>query len=248
MKAILIFFTLFLPLSLYAFDHEHTALSKILSEVLTIEGAQTSVNYTQLKKMPRQLDEYLSTLSSLKKSKYDLFSEDQKLAFLINAYNAFTLKLMRDAWPVKSIRDLGSIFTNPWKKEFFTLLGQSRTLDWIEHEVIRKEFDEPRIHFAVNCASIGCPALRQEAFIASKLDSQLEEQAIIFLNDESKNTFKKGKVYLSKIFDWYGSDFIKKEKNIIIVLNKWRSQKFPKEAKIDYLDYDWSANSFESKK
>jgi len=237
---------LLLSFRTFAFDHDHTALSKILSEALKIEGAQTLVNYKQLKKSPRQLDAYLETLSNLKKSEYDRFSKDQKLALMINAYNAFTLKLMRDAWPVKSIRDLGSLFTNPWKKEFFKLLGQERHLDWIEHEVIRKEFNEPRIHFAVNCASIGCPALRQEAFIASKLDSQLEEQAKMFLNDKSKNTIKNGKAYLSKIFEWYGDDFIKEEKNILIVLNQWRDDKFKEDSKIDYLDYDWAANSFES--
>lgn len=246
MSSIVSISLLLLSFSAFAFDHDHTALSKVLSEALKVEGAQTLVNYKQLKKTPKQLDTYLETLSSLKKSEYDRFSKDQKLALLINAYNAFTLKLMRDAWPVKSIRDLGSIFTNPWKKEFFKLLGQERHLDWIEHEVIRKEFDEPRIHFAVNCASIGCPALRQEAFIASKLDAQLEEQAKIFLNDESKNTFKNGKAYLSKIFEWYGDDFIKEEKNILIVLNQWRDDKFQENTKIDYLDYDWAANSFES--
>ncbi|PIP89318.1 MAG: hypothetical protein COW01_08360 [Bdellovibrionales bacterium CG12_big_fil_rev_8_21_14_0_65_38_15] len=246
MSSILSILLLLLSFRTFAFDHDHTALSKILSEALKIEGAQTLVNYKQLKKSPRQLDAYLETLSNLKKSEYDRFSKDQKLALMINAYNAFTLKLMRDAWPVKSIRDLGSLFTNPWKKEFFKLLGQERHLDWIEHEVIRKEFNEPRIHFAVNCASIGCPALRQEAFIASKLDSQLEEQAKMFLNDKSKNTIKNGKAYLSKIFEWYGDDFIKEEKNILIVLNQWRDDKFKEDSKIDYLDYDWAANSFES--
>ena len=246
MSSILSILLFLLSFSAFGFDHDHTVLSKILSESLKVDGAQTLVNYKQLKKTPRQLDAYLETLSSLKKSEYDRFTRDQKLALMINAYNAFTLKLMRDAWPVKSIRDLGSLFTNPWKKEFFKLLGQERHLDWIEHEVIRKEFNEPRIHFAVNCASIGCPTLRQEAFIASKLDSQLEEQAKIFLNDESKNTIKNGKSYLSKIFEWYGDDFIKEEKNILIVLNQWRDDKFQESSKIDYLDYDWAANSFES--
>ena len=140
MSSILSILLLLLSFRTFAFDHDHTALSKILSEALKIEGAQTLVNYKQLKKSPRQLDAYLETLSNLKKSEYDRFSKDQKLALMINAYNAFTLKLMRDAWPVKSIRDLGSLFTNPWKKEFFKLLGQERHLDWIEHEVIRKEF------------------------------------------------------------------------------------------------------------
>ncbi len=246
MKLILFVLLSLMSLNLMAFDHDHSKLSIILTEFVKIEGPKTSVDYTGLKKDPRALDAYLKELSQVKKSKYDQFTSDQKLSFLINAYNAFTLKLMRDNWPTDSIRDLGSIFSSPWKKEFFSLLGEERSLDWLEHEVIRKEFDEPRIHFAVNCASLSCPSLRAEAFIASKLDAQLEEQAKSFLNDPVKNKLVRNKVMLSKIFYWYGKDFTKNGQNLISVLNQWRSVKFPTDGKIDFLEYKWTPNSHES--
>tara|TARA_R110000868_G_scaffold110286_1_gene298968 strand:+ start:5304 stop:5996 length:693 start_codon:yes stop_codon:yes gene_type:complete len=226
-----------------AFDHEHLAFSKVLSENVVTDGAQTLVRYSHLKKNPAKLDAYLKTLSSVKKSDYAGFSHDQQLAFLINAYNAFTIQLMRDNWPVKTIKDLGGLFSSAWKKEFFVLLGQKRHLDWIEHEVIRKDFNEPRIHFAVNCASIGCPPLRAEAFSAKVLDRQLEEQAKIFLEDNLKNKYENGEAKLSKIFDWYGSDFTKDGGDLLVALNKWREKKFPSNAKIIFLNYDWAPNS-----
>ncbi len=240
-------FLLFVVLSrpAFSFDHEHLNFSKILAQDVSVSGAQTMVNYKNLKKNPVQLDEYLKTLSAVKKSEYDSFSSSQQLAFMINAYNAFTIKLMRDHWPVKSIKDLGGLFSSAWKKEFFSLLGQKRHLDWIEHEVIRKDFNEPRIHFAVNCASMGCPPLRQEAFRASAIDHQLEEQAKLFLNDTTKNKYENGEAKLSKIFDWYGSDFTKDGGDLINALNQWREKKFPSNAKITFLNYDWAPNSTE---
>ncbi len=247
MKKISLMLILILPFNLMAFDHEHSKFSILLSEYVEIEGPKTSVNYTGLKENPKALDNYLKDLSQVRKSTYDQFTDDQKLSFLINAYNAFTIQLMRDNWPTDTIRDLGSIFSSPWKKEFFTLLGEERSLDWIEHEVIRKEFEEPRIHFAVNCASLSCPSLRAEAFIATKLDAQLEEQAKSFLNDPIKNKLVGKKAMLSKIFDWYGKDFTKKDKNLIRVLNKWRDIKFPESGEIGFLNYEWTPNSFEVK-
>tara|TARA_R110000868_G_scaffold175888_8_gene413153 strand:- start:9515 stop:10249 length:735 start_codon:yes stop_codon:yes gene_type:complete len=244
MKFLALLFSILLSSSVYAFDHEHVQLSKILSEHMKLSGAQTLVDYQTLKKNPQELDRYLSGLSSIKKSQYDTFNSNQKLAFLINAYNAFTIKLMRDHWPVKTIKDIGGFFSSTWKKEFFTLLGQKRSLDWVEHEVIRKDFNEPRIHFAVNCASIGCPPLRQDAFSAASLDRQLEEQAKLFMNDQSKNRFENGEIKLSKIFDWYGGDFTKSGKDLIVTLNQWREDKFPLNAQIDFLSYDWAPNSY----
>ena len=224
------------------FDHGHALLSEVLKKYVVIEGAQALVDYQALKQAPALLDKYLSELSTVSENDYKNFSQNQKLAFLINAYNAYTLKLMRDNWPTKSIKDLGSFFTTPWKKEIFDLLGKKRSLDWIEHETIRKDFKEPRIHFAVNCASLGCPPLRAEAFVATKLQQQLEEQARIFLNDPRENRIENAKVKLSKIFDWYGSDFATNKQDLIKHLNQWRDEKFPLDAKIDFLKYNWDAN------
>ena len=118
--------------------------------------------------------------------------QGDRLAFLINAYNAFTLKLILIRYPkLESIKDLGSLLRSPWKQRFFTLLGQDQSLDDIEHEIIRKPgaFDDPRIHMAVNCASIGCPMLREEAYVGARLDAQLDDQVIRFLSDRSRNRY-----------------------------------------------------------
>ena len=134
------------------------------------------------------------------------------MAFLINAYNAFTVEKILTRYPdIKSIRDFGKVFGNPWKDKFFTLLGQECTLDGIEHEMLRKHgaYDEPRVHFAVNCASIGCPMLREEAYVAERLDAQLEEQAERFLSDRTRNRYsaQTGALEVSKIFDWFKEDW-----------------------------------------
>lgn len=242
MKGLLCIILMFFNLQARAFDHSHGAFTNILKKRVNTLGAQTLVDYKGLKNNPEQLDNYINSLAAISESEYKDFSADQRLAFLINAYNAYTLKLMRDNWPVKSIKDLGGFFSSPWKKEIFPLLGKKRSLDWIEHDTIRREFDEPRIHFAVNCASLGCPPLRAEAFEASKLEIQLEEQARIFLNDQHENRLEGSTTKLSKIFDWYGKDFATNEKELVGVLNQWRDQKFPENSKIEFLDYGWDAN------
>jgi len=242
MKVYFLFSLLFLSFKAQAFDHSHTPFNKVLEKYVRSQGAQTLVDYQGLKESPESLNGYLNNIGSVTESEYQNFSADQRLAFLINAYNAYTLKLMRDNWPVDSIKDLGSFFSSPWKKEIFPLLGKKRSLDWIEHDTMRRRFDEPRIHFAVNCASLGCPPLRAEAFEASKLDVQLDEQARIFLNDRNENRIEGNTIKLSKIFDWYGKDFATNEKELVGVLNQWRDQKFPENSKIEFLDYGWDAN------
>ena len=150
---------------------------------------------------------------------------------------------------MKSIKKIGGFFSSPWKKNFFKLLGETRNLDWIEHKVLRKKFNEPRIHFAINCASIGCPALRPEAYVASRLSAQLEEQTQLFIGDASRNEIRDNQLYISKIFDWFAQDFEKShgsvEKFIAAyitkddeVAQKIRNQKF----KIKYTKYDWKLN------
>jgi len=145
-------------------------------------------------------------------NEFSTWSKPERLAFLINAYNAFTVELILTRYPkLDSIKDLGSLFRSPWKNEFIPLLGKMRSLDNIEHDMIRNpgDYNEPRIHFAVNCASIGCPALLNEAFTSSKLEAQLEVVTRAFLADRSRNRFNvsTGRLEVSKIFDWYGNDF-----------------------------------------
>ena len=195
------------------FDHQHQAWTTLLHRhVSWVDNGHASVvDYEALRKDSSELDSYLDTLSGVSQAEYQRWNRAQRLAFLINAYNAFTVKLVVEHYPVDSIKSIGSLFTSPWERKFIPILGQTLSLDEIEHGLIREPgvFDEPRIHFAVNCASIGCPALRDEAFTADLLEKQLEDSQTRFLSDASRNRFNssKGHFEVSKIFDWYGADF-----------------------------------------
>ena len=246
----------------------HSTFDNLLSKYVTpiSNGASTQVNYDGFKKERNTLNEYLARLAKVEQSTFDSWNKDKQLAFLINAYNAYTIELILTEYPdIDSIRDLGSFFSSPWKKEIAPLLGETRTLDEIEHELIRgtnqttKTYNEPRIHFAVNCASVGCPALREEAYTADKLDSQLEAQTKRFLADTSRNKMSDDTLYLSKIFDWYSEDFEGKNGewrdtstlNEFILLYKDAMQLTETQvsalkndtANIEYLNYDWALNA-----
>ena len=231
-----------------SFDHTHQSFDQVLKKHVKSEAFSTQVNYQALRADSKELEQYLSSISAVSRKDFDNFSQDQQLAFLINAYNAFTLKLIIDNYPVKSIKQLGSWLKTPWKKVFFTLLGKKTYLDHIEHDLIRKNFNEPRIHFAVNCASIGCPALRAEAYLADRLEQQLESATKNFLNDSSRNYYDPASktLYLSKIFSWYAGDFNKAQGSVqSFVAPYYSKQSSPSElsqAKIKYLDYDWDLN------
>jgi hypothetical protein len=203
-------------LSAAPFDHEHSAFTQVLNAHVSwrADAGATLVDYAALKSKRAGLDSYLSSLSNVTQAQFESFSVLQRRAFLINAYNGYTLQLILSRYPdLKSIKDLGSLLSSPWKKPFAPLLGKIRSLDQIEHELLRgaTDFNEPRIHFAVNCASIGCPALRPEAFTATKLDQQLLDQTQRFLSDRSRNHFDPANdaLVISKIFDWYAQDFEK---------------------------------------
>ena len=173
-------------------------------------GHSSQVDYAGMKMERAQLKAYLAALSSVDKDVFAQWAAPKQLAFLINAYNAWTVEFILTAYPdLVSIKDLGSFFSSPWSKKFIPLLGETRSLDNIEHQLIRgdNKYGDPRIHFAVNCASIGCPALREEAYTADKLEQQLNEQTVRFLTDSSRNRFNEDSMELSAIFKWYGDDF-----------------------------------------
>jgi hypothetical protein len=197
-----------------ALDHSHTAWDSLLKRyvVLINDGNASNVDYAGMLSEHMALKAYLKSLSAVNGDEYQRWSKDERLAFLINAYNAFTVELILTEYPgIQSIKNLGSLFQSPWKKRFITLLGEKRHLDNLEHELIRAPgaFQEPRIHFAVNCASAGCPMLRNEAYTAELLNRQLEDGMRRFLSDATRNRFDtvSGRLQLSKIFDWYGEDF-----------------------------------------
>jgi hypothetical protein len=244
------------------FDHEHGAWNLLLKKHVRWNPDHTAsqVDYAQIKSNRVPLDLYLGKLSAVSRVEFDSFNRDQELAFLINAYNALTVKLILTEYPdLKSIKELGSFFSSPWKKKFFRLLGESQSLDGIEHGLIRGSgrYNEPLIHFAVNCASIGCPALLDEAYVAEKLDQQLLESTRSFLRDRSRNRFNAdvGTLEISSIFDWYAEDFGKgwrgydSREDFFRTHADWitgdtkdvgRLVEGP--LKIKFLDYDWDLN------
>jgi len=200
--------------SAQGFDHAHKAWTALLAKhvVLIAQGKASQLDYAGMAKDRAALKAYLQTLSAVPEPEFKGWSKPQRMAFLINAYNAFAVEKILTRYPdIGSIWDFGKIFGNPFKDAFFTLFGRAYTLDAIEHETLRKPgaYDEPRVHFAVNCASIGCPMLREEAYVAERLDAQLEEQARRFLADRSRNRYDaaEGRLEVSKIFDWFKEDW-----------------------------------------
>jgi hypothetical protein len=176
----------------------------------TPDGRSTSVDYRGMLAERAKLSAYLQSLALVKKDAFARLSQPAQLAFLINAYNAWTVELVLTAYPdLTSIKDLGSFFRSPWSRSFIPLLEETRSLDNIEHDLIRGDngYQEPRIHFAVNCASIGCPALRAEAYDEARLESQLEDQTRRFLQDPSRNRVVGDSLEVSSIFKWYREDF-----------------------------------------
>jgi hypothetical protein len=197
-----------------AFDHSHAAFTALLRQhVRLVRGGQTTqVAYAGFKADRAALKVYLDSLSAVAPASFAGWSKAERQAFLTNAYNAFTVELILTRYPdLKSIKDLGNLLSSPWKPKWVPLLGSKLSLDDIEHAMLRKrgDYDDPRVHFAVNCASIGCPALREEAFVAARLDAQMDEQTLRFMSDRTRNRYnaQRGRLELSKIFDWYGEDF-----------------------------------------
>lgn len=216
----------------------HTQWTELLNSNVDESG---KVNYKGFITEEGKFDVYLSLLS--KNPPGSSWTENEKLAYWINAYNAFTVKLVIDNYPLKSIKDIGGAVTmlnSSWDIKFFQIGGVDFDLNTIEHEIIRKQFDEPRIHFAINCASISCPKLRNEAYVAEKLDEQLEEQAIGFLHNPLKNKISEKESKVSPLFNWFLGDFTKNG-TLSDFIQKYHS-KFNEENDIEYLDYDWFLN------
>lgn len=249
-----------------AFDHSHAAWDALLRKhvrMISDSGGPANasrLNYAAVAEDRAALSTYLQSLSAVTPAQYAGWSKAQQYAFLANAYNAFTVEKILTRYPnIKSIRDFGTVFGNPWKDRFFTLLGKPQTLDGIEHEMMRAPglFDDPRVHVAANCASIGCPMLNDRAFVAEKLDQQLDELFVRFMSDRSRNRYNSQSktIELSRIFDWYAKDFSAGHKgfsSINDVVAKYADQLADAPADrallrsgavpIRFLEYDWSLN------
>jgi hypothetical protein len=231
-----------LPAPASAFDHDvWDGLLK--RHVESFDGGRASrVRYAAMARERAALQGYLQRLASVQELEFAGWSEAEQMAFLINAYNAAAVEKVLTRYPdLRSIRDFGRVFGNPFRDRFFSLLGARRSLDEVEHEMLRKKFREPRIHFAVNCASVGCPMLREEAYVAARLERQLVEQAARFLSDASRNRYRDGRLEVSKIFDWYQADF---EPRNEFFRRYARELGLPPGAapRVVFLDYDWSLN------
>ena len=194
------------------------------------------VDYRGFNTSEDRLDKYIVKLDHISRSeKFSELSEKESLAFYINLYNAYTIRLILDYPKIKSIREIKS----PWDKKIVIVGGKKISLNDVEHNIIRKEYNEPRIHFALVCASIGCPALKPYAFVAEKLEKQLATATRDFLADETKNRFSKEKSYISKIFKWYYTDF----KDLPKFLKIYAPKSYSTDAMMKFQDYDWDLNS-----
>ena len=240
------------------FDHGQWD-TLLRNQVVVHEGGKTTkVDYRGMAQQQAVLTRYLDELTQVSREQFDSWHNTEQLAFLINAYNAWTVHLILTEYPdLQSIKDLGSFFQSPWKKKFFHLLGEKRSLDDLEHNLIRgsKRYNDPRIHFAVNCASIGCPALRNEAYSGEKLDAQLSDAAALFLSDKSRNGLNKGKLEISSIFKWYREDFesgwrgavtlsgfLELYKDMLGLSDTEAGELAAGNLAVMFLDYDWQLN------
>ncbi|HOE43473.1 MAG TPA: DUF547 domain-containing protein [Rhodoferax sp.] len=231
--------------------------------VRSLRGSQaTEVDYAGFAADRTRLQSWLAGNGKVTRAEFDRWGKPEQLAFLINAYNAWTVELVLTGYPgVQSIKDLGSFVQSPWKKSFVPLLGETRSLDDIEHGLIRgsARYNEPRIHFAVNCASIGCPALRAQAYNAAQLEAQLEDATRQFLSDRTRNRFESGALKVSSIFKWYRKDFEQGWRNArslgqflalyssaLGLSAEVASQVASGQVNIEFLDYDWRLNGLRS--
>ena len=164
------------------------------------------------------------------------------MAYWINAYNAYTIKLILENYPLKSIMDIKQKGKSAWKIPFAKVGGKTYTLDHIEHKILRKKLFDPKIHVGVNCASGSCPKLGNKAFTEENVEAELTQLMKDFVNDSSRNKITTKKVKISEIFNWFKSDFTKNG-SVIDYLNKYSETEINSKAKISYLKYDWSLNS-----
>ncbi len=211
---------------------DHNLFSEFLVSHVDALGR---VDYGKMKKNVATLDGYLSQLKN--KHPDGQWSRDAQLAYWINAYNAFTIKLILENYPLKKITDLDD--GKVWDRKWIDIGGKRYSLNQIENEIIRPQFSEPRIHFAVNCAARSCPPLANKAFTAENLESLLESRTSAFINNSKYNRISRNRIVVSKIFDWYSSDF----GDLISFINKYSDLNVASDSVIEFADYDWQLNS-----
>ncbi len=254
-KYVLITFAMALSIHVGAFDHTHRAWDKLLQKHVNDKGL---VDYDALIEKDRKaLESYLNDLGHVSRRQYKAWTRNQKLAYLINAYNAYTIKAIIDHYPIQpsglarfrfpknSIRQIPGV----WDKLKFAVAGEKMTLNEMEHEEMRAKLKEPRIHFAIVCASIGCPLLRNHAFTAENLDTELDRAAKAFMRNPDKVRIDRDdkELHLSRIFKWFGEDF-EKAGGVAAFVARYLPDSDaayvkPNDLDIEWLDYDWSLNA-----
>lgn len=209
----------------------HQGWNKLLNQYVSATG---KVDYQGLKAKSAALEAYLKLLAD--NPVQSSWSRNQKMAYWINAYNAFTVKLILDNYPLSSITNLSG--GKVWDKKWIQLGDQTYSLNNIENDILRPRYQDARIHFAVNCAAQSCPPLLNQAWTTDNLNELLNQQAKKFINNPSFNQIRADKVVISKIFDWYAADF----GNIVDYLNKYSNTKINPNAQVSYQEYNWALN------
>lgn len=231
-----------------SFDPSHALWGRVLSNHV----AQALVDYTGLRARPAELDAYLEAVAAVPQAEFKRWRREDRLALLLNLYNAQTLRLIIDHYPLASIRSIGVLPGAAWRLRVVRFGGGVISLDHLEHQIIRKQYDEPRIHFALVCAAKGCPPLRAQPYVGARLDSQLEDQARRFLADSAKNRFEpeSGTLWLSPIFEWYQDDF-NRAGTLADYARRYlpggavRAMEKAERIKVRFTDYDWSLNEWQ---
>jgi len=228
-----------------SFDRTYTLYGNVLSHYVK-DGL---VNYTALKSDPGGLRSFLESTEHVTKQEFESWPGEEQLAFLINVYNARTLELVIDNYPVKSIKDIGSGGKGPWDQPVVKIFGETITLNELENGMIRKHYKEPRVHFSLVCAAMGCPLLLDKPYTGSNLNVQLDAQTRKFLSDTRKNSFdeKNKTLRISPIFEWYAADFTAQAGSVAGFLKNYYSGLPTSGYIITYTDYDWSLNDMSDK-
>jgi hypothetical protein len=231
-----------------SFDHSHAQYGKVLRQI----NKGGLIDYAALKSAPGDLNAYLNEASAISKSDFEQWNKAQQIAFLINLYNASMLKVVTDNYPITDIRKLGITKKGAGEVQTTRLFKKKVTLDWIS-QMLRTDYPEPRVHFALVPASLGGPALREEPYMADKLDSQLADQGRRFMSSPAKNRIdlQQHAIYLSPIFKWYAADFEKGSGSLLRFIAQFYPPPVQEELKkggfeTRFTDYDWTLNDAKS--
>ncbi|WP_025742415.1 DUF547 domain-containing protein [Aquimarina pacifica] len=229
--------TLFILISTFGtIEAQNTFDHSVWDQALVLNVSPDGrVNYTGFMRDSSQLYLYFSQLSE--NPPKENWTKQEKLAYWINAYNAYTIKLIIDSYPLKSIKDLDK----PWDKKFFKIDGEWYSLNDLEHKILRK-FGDPRIHFAINCASVSCPVVWNKAYTGDNLDQALEEQTRKFINDPTRNYITEKVVSVSQIFSWFKKDFKINGGNVVDFINNYATVKITNQSSKGYKEYNWMLN------